>query len=73
MTEQDAFDIRVRVMLEGQDPIQCHDLADCLDRDPFSTRQSLLRLMKRGEVIEMRKKNGIFYVKASGPDGGRSA
>lgn len=76
MTPNDAFDHRALLMLAGQDPMQCHDLAELLKSDPFTTRQSLLRLMKTGEVIEMRKRDGIFYEKAHGgysPGGGRAA
>lgn len=66
LTKEQAFDARVMMMLEGQDPVQCHQLADHIGSDPFTTRASLLRLMKSGDVIETRTREAIVYEKAHG-------
>lgn len=76
LTKDQAFDARVLMMIAGQKPMQCHDLAEILGADPFTTRVSLMRLMKLGEVIETRTRNGILYEKAHGgysPTGGSAA
>lgn len=73
LTKDQEFDTRLMTMLEGQDPIQCHNLAEILNSDPFTTRASLLRLMKSGDVIETRKRDAILYERAHGgysPTGG---
>ena len=66
MTDEQTLDMRVRMTLSGEPPIQCHTLAERLGRNSFDTRQSLLRLMKSKEVAEKRTKDGIFYSKVQG-------
>lgn len=66
LTKDQAFDERVMLFLAGQEPLQCHELAQHLNSDPFTTRHALLRLMKAGRVIETRRRDGIVYERAHG-------
>lgn len=67
LTKEQAFDSRVLMMLAGQDPMSCAELARHLKSDPFTTRASLRRLKKAKEVFEIRPKTGpILYEKARG-------
>lgn len=80
MTEKEVdefwLDEAVKGYLSGRVPIQCHKIARALGENQFKTRESLLRLIKAGEVIETQKRDGYFYERAYGgysPDGGRAA
>ena len=80
MTEQevDAFwlDEAVKGYLIGRAPIQCHKIARALGENQFKVRESLLRLIKEKEVIEVERRDGIYYERAHGgysPTGGDAA
>jgi len=67
MTEQEAFDARALMMLAGQQPMSCSELARHLGSDPLTTRESLKRLKKAKEVIEIERQSGpLLYEKAHG-------
>lgn len=67
MTPDQAFDARALMMLAGQQPMSCAELARHLNSDPFTTRESLRRLKKAKEVLEIERQNGpLLYEKAHG-------
>ena len=67
LTKDQAFDAKVLMMLAGQKPMSCAELAKHMNSDPFTTRCSLRRLKKAKEVLEIERQSGpILYEKAHG-------
>lgn len=75
MTEQEVIDWRVLNYLAGQQPLQCREIKDGLETfDQWTIRLSLKRLMKAGDVREIRGKSGpIYYERAHGGYGPKGA
>jgi len=81
MTSEEAFDARTMLLLDGQEPMRCEQIAEALEVTEFEARRSLIRLMDRDLVWKQYFKSvavpGFYYQERQhggySPNGGNAA